>query len=242
MSDDLSAIADEMTALLAKFRSGSSMSGLLLPTEHEARFKRLAIQAKSQIDEALGHANDFSLNLIHAINSGSGGFFGGPSYAAVSEAAEIVRGAASHVDRKRSLPATLMLGAPPYIDPSVIAALRSISGGSWDFTRLSELCRELNVVSGNECYMATAMVVRAIVDHVPPVFRCKTFAEVASSYGGSRSFKEHMAHLDKSLRKVADGYLHTQIRQREGVPTSVQVDFRAALGELLGEVIRISKP
>jgi hypothetical protein len=102
--------------------------------------------------------------------------------------------------------------------------------------------RELNVVSGNECYMATAMVVRAIVDHVPPVFRCKTFAEVASSYGGSRSFKEHMAHLDKSLRKVADGYLHTQIRQREGVPTSVQVDFRAALGELLGEVIRISKP
>jgi hypothetical protein len=64
------------------------MSGLLLPTEHEARFKRLAIEAKSQIDEALGRANDFSLNLIHAINSGSGGFFGGPSYAAVSEAAE----------------------------------------------------------------------------------------------------------------------------------------------------------
>jgi hypothetical protein len=89
--------------------------------------------------------------------------------------------------------------------------------------------------------MATAMVVRAITDHVPPVFGCKTFGEVANNYGGSRSFKEHMANLDKSLRKVADGYLHTQIRQREAVPTPVQVDFRAAVGELLGEVLRISK-
>jgi hypothetical protein len=97
------------------------------------------------------------------------------------------------------------------------------------------------MVAGDECHMATAMVVRAIVDHVPPVFGCKTFTEVASSYAGSRSFKDHMGNLDKSLRKVADGYLHTQIRQREMVPTMAQVDFRAAVGELLGEIIRISR-
>jgi hypothetical protein len=96
---------------------------------------------------------------------------------------------------------------------------------------------ELNIVAGNGCHMATAMIVRAVVDHVPPVFKCKTFGEVANSYGGSRSFKEHMAN-----RMVADGHLHTQIRQRESIPTPVQVDFRAALGELLGEVIRIAKP
>jgi hypothetical protein len=75
MTDDLSEIADEIAALLAKFRDGGSMSGLLLPTEHASTFKRLAIEAKSQIDGALGRANDFSLNLIHAINSGSGSFF-----------------------------------------------------------------------------------------------------------------------------------------------------------------------
>jgi hypothetical protein len=84
------------------------------------------------------------------------------------------------------------------------------------------------------------MIVR--VDHVPPVFGCKTFGEVASSYAGTRSFKEHMTILDKSLRKVADGYLHTQIRPKEAVPTPAQVDFRAAVGELLGEIVRITKP
>jgi hypothetical protein len=89
--------------------------------------------------------------------------------------------------------------------------------------------------------MATAMIVRAICDHVPPIFSCRAFAEVGSNYAGSRSFKEHMANLDKSLRKVADGNLHTQIRHRESIPTAVEVDFRAAIGELLREAIRCAK-
>jgi hypothetical protein len=144
----------------------------------------------------------------------------------VSQAAEIVRGAARHVEKKRHLPATpVSPEGPLYVDLSLINALRSIDGGPWDFQMLMELCRELNVAAGNRCHMATAMIVRAIVDHVPPVFGCRTFSEVSGSYAGSRSFKEHMTHLDKSLRRVADGYLHTQIRQREVVPTSVQVDF-----------------
>ena len=46
MTDDLSAIADEMTALLPKFRDGGNISGMILPTEDEAAFKRLAIEAK----------------------------------------------------------------------------------------------------------------------------------------------------------------------------------------------------
>jgi hypothetical protein len=104
MTDDLSAIADEMTALLAKFRDGGNISGMILPTEDEAAFKRLAIEAKIHIDEALGRANDFSMNLLNAINSGSGGFFGGPSYAAVNEAAEIVRGAARYAEKSSIVP------------------------------------------------------------------------------------------------------------------------------------------
>jgi hypothetical protein len=241
MTDDLSAIADEMTALLAKFRDGGTMFGLILPTEHEATFKRLTIEAKSQIDQELGRGNDFSTNLVHAINSRSGGFSGGPSYAAVSEAAEIIRGATRAIQRKQSAPAPQKSNKPPYVDPSMIAALRAIPAGQWDFLKLVELCRELNVNAENESHMAIAMIVRAIVDHVPPVFGCKTFGEVASSYAGSRSFKEHMANLDTSLRKVADGFLHTHIRKRESLPSFVQVDFRAAVGELLGEVIRIAR-
>ena len=242
MSEGLSRIAEEMTALLAEFRDGGNISGWILPTEHSAKFKRLAIEAKVQIDDAIGHANDFSMNLFSAINAGSTSYFGGPSYDTVNQAAEIVLGAATYIERKRSLPASQKPDMPTYIDLSMISTLNSLKHKSWDFLRLTELCRELNIVAGNGCHMATAMIVRAIVDHVPPVLGCKNFSEVASSYSGTRSFKEHMANLDKSLRNVADGNLHTQIRQRETIPSPVQVDFRAAVGELLAEVIRIAKP
>ena len=55
---------------------------------------------------------------------------------------------------------------------------------------LIRMCEELNVCFAGECYLAMIMHTRAIIDHVPPIFNCKTFAEVASSYGGTRSFKE----------------------------------------------------
>jgi REase_DpnII-MboI len=103
MSEDLGAIADEVTALLAKFHD-SNILGRFLPTECEARFKRLSIEAVSQIDHALGSPNTFSTNLVQSIHSGSDGFLNGPSYAAVSEVAEIIRGAARHIARKERDP------------------------------------------------------------------------------------------------------------------------------------------
>ena len=55
------------------------------------------------------------------------------------------------------------------------------------------LCEELNTAFQEECYFSTAMVTRALLDHVPPVFGFKAFNEVANSYaGGGKSFKEAM--------------------------------------------------
>jgi hypothetical protein len=49
-----------------------------------------------------------------------------------------------------------------------------------------------------------------------------------------------MQQLEKSLRNIADMHLHSPIREREDVPTAVQVDFAQDLDVLLGEVIRVS--
>lgn len=49
-----------------------------------------------------------------------------------------------------------------------------------------------------------------------------------------------MQHLDKSLKNIADGYLHLKIRQKEVLPNETQVDFRQDLDLLLSEIIRIS--
>lgn len=104
-----------------------------------------------------------------------------------------------------------------------------------DVTRLVRMLEELNIVAASDCHICTAMLVRAIVDHVPPIFSKASFTDVASQHGG-KSFKEHMSHLDKSLRKIADGHLHQQIRRSESLPTPQQIAFGPALDTLLAEV------
>ena len=87
--------------------------------------------------------------------------------------------------------------------------------------------------------MSVAMLVRSIVDHVPPLLGSKSFPEVANNYRGASSFKKSMQNLDRSLRNIADAYLHVQIRSKESVPTPVQVNFCADLDVLLAEIIRL---
>ncbi|MCA0432917.1 MAG: hypothetical protein LCH46_06605 [Proteobacteria bacterium] len=243
MTEELTSIANDMSALLPIFKDGGRMSGLILPTEHAATFKALAIEAQSIIDQELGMANQFSLGLISAVNSGAGGILGGPSYASVEEASKIVLASVRAINRKRVQPPKPAPEAKPYVDLSRIAALQSMSGGTWDFSRLVELCRELNVAHAHRCHMTTAMLLRTILNHVPPVLGFNTFAEVASNYGGpksNRSFKGNMQRLETSLRNIADMHLHSPIRPREDVPTAVQVDFAADLDVLLGEIIRVA--
>lgn len=83
------------------------------------------------------------------------------------------------------------------------------------------------------------MLVRSILDHVPPEFSCKSFSEVANNYAGSKSFKQSMAHLENSSRKIADAHLHTQIRKTESLPNKTQVNFTNDLDVLLAEIARI---
>jgi hypothetical protein len=103
------------------------------------------------------------------------------------------------------------------------------------------MCEELNSTWRELDHHATAMLVRSIMDHVPPIFGVATFVQVGSNYAGSRSFKESMSAFESSARKIADAHLHTQIRRTEVLPTSVQVNFSQQLDMLLSEIVRILK-
>lgn len=84
------------------------------------------------------------------------------------------------------------------------------------------------------------MIVRAIIDHIPPVFGKSNFAEVCGGYG-TKSFRDSMNNLDKSSRKIADAYLHTPIRAKEVLPNRTQVNFKHDLDVLLQEIERVNK-
>jgi hypothetical protein len=127
-----------------------------------------------------------------------------------------------------------------FIDPERLSQLKSIKHTHYDLSRLLRLCEELDIAYAQECYYAVAMLTRSILDHIPPIFNAENFAGVANNYsGGGRSFKEIAQQLENASRKVADAHLHTQIRQRESLPTRTQVDVRQQMDFVLAEVVRV---
>ena len=127
----------------------------------------------------------------------------------------------------------------PYVSDSRILQIASLKSQDYDFTRLVALLHELNSAARSNNYLSVAFLVRAVIDHIPPIFGLRTFIEVVNNYKASVSLKRHMEHLQKSLRNVADAYLHETIRNREELPHFSQVDFRSALDHVLGEVTRV---
>lgn len=138
---------------------------------------------------------------------------------------------------KKRLP--VKTGGRNYIDRVRIKELRGIKSDKFDFSKLIRLCEELNLAFSNKSYLSIAMLTRAILDHIPPVFGLKDFSQVANNCG-TKSFKDSMLNLNNSSRKISDSYLHTQIRKKEILPNSVQVDFSNDLDSLIGEIIRMS--
>ena len=125
-----------------------------------------------------------------------------------------------------------------YVDPKRLKELSKIESKEFDLTKLIVLLNELNIAYKNNLVFAIPPLIRIIIDHVPPIFEKSNFAEVCGGYG-TRSFKESMTILDKSSRKIADSFLHTQIRNNENaLPTDTQINFKNDLDVLLQEIVR----
>lgn len=139
-----------------------------------------------------------------------------------------------------AIPASLQLKNQKgvYIDPTRISELNDINSSDLDLKKLVVLCEELNAAYTNGSKHSMAFLVRAIIDHVPPIFGCKNFGEVTNNYAGGGSFKQSMKNLDNSSRKIADKHLHTQVKKKEALPTLKQVDFSPDLDVLLAEILQ----
>jgi hypothetical protein len=126
-----------------------------------------------------------------------------------------------------------------FVEASTLDSLASFPKTWLDTTKLVQLLVELNRAYEGHSYLSCIFLIRGVLDHVPPIFGLSSFAEVASNYaGGGRSFREAMHHLQNASRKIADNYLHLQIRQHETIPTKSQVEFRADVALLLSEIVR----
>lgn len=127
----------------------------------------------------------------------------------------------------------------PFISEERILELSEATNTTHDLSKLIKLLREINIAYNNDCFFTVGILIRAVIDHVPPLFGCNSFSEITNNYNGTRSFKKSMSHLNNSLRSLADSYLHVQIRNKESIPNMAQVSFQADVDCLLSEVARI---
>ena len=129
-----------------------------------------------------------------------------------------------------------------FVDPARIMQLKQTKSKIFDLAKLVKLCEELNSASSNNNFISSSLLVRAIIDHVPPILGFNNFSELANSYSrGSRSFKKSMLNLNNSLRNIADNNIHSQVRSKEVLPTQTQIDFSPEMDLLLSEVVRLLK-
>jgi hypothetical protein len=127
-----------------------------------------------------------------------------------------------------------------FVDINRIQELINISTNKFDLTKLIQFCVELNRAYNKQSYLTIPLLLRAIIDHVPPIFEKENFGAVCGGYG-NQSFQKSMNHLDKTLRNIADSTIHGQIRNKEILPNKTQINFKADLDVLLAEICRVLK-
>jgi hypothetical protein len=127
-----------------------------------------------------------------------------------------------------------------YVNDNRLNELINLKSINFDLSKLISICKELNSNWQNENYYTIGLLIRSIINHVPPIFNASftSFDQVVGGYG-SQSFKKNMKHLNESLRSTADGYTHFLIRKKEPLPNEQQIDYRNNLDVLLAEIITV---
>lgn len=103
---------------------------------------------------------------------------------------------------------------PSYVDPQISARLVARAEAiGLDPGKLTRLIAELNDnYSRGNAYAAHALL-RAILDHIPPLLGCADFKEAANNYSWTRTDRRY-AHRLLDFKLQADDALHRQISRR----------------------------
>lgn len=132
-------------------------------------------------------------------------------------------------------PAVLVHRAAPYVDEQLTAAIQAKDEASQlDCTKLLQLIDELNDNYARENAYAAHALLRAILDHIPPILGSATFTEVANNYAWSRTDRGYVKRL-LDFKLQGDDVLHRQISGKADLLGMDDLPPRAGLNRLLQE-------
>ena len=128
-----------------------------------------------------------------------------------------------------------------YVDAQVIAAIRAHNGPSrFDRAKLLRLIDELNDNYARGSTYAAHAVLRALLDHIPPLLDCTNFTAVANNYPWGRTDKAYMRRL-LDFKLQADDAMHRQISAKTDLLSLHDIPPRACVNRLLQECASTSQ-
>ena len=123
-----------------------------------------------------------------------------------------------------------------FLNPDVLIKLSAVRSTRLDTSKLVRMCEELNDAYGRGNFISSALLLRAVLNHVPPIFAVLSFSEVVASAG--RSIKAVLSRLNDDARPIADLHTHLTMRPVEHVPTKNQLEpYKPGFEVLIQEVI-----
>ncbi len=123
-----------------------------------------------------------------------------------------------------------------FLNKDVLDDLKSIANKNYDIKKLVKFCEEINDSYSRANYLASVLLIRAVMNHVPPIFNVEKFSQVVANSG--RSVKAVLSHLEAQARPIADLHTHFLIRQKEQVPSKHQIEpYKPSFEILIQEII-----
>lgn len=187
------------------------------------QIQRLATPLLPETEAAQLNAIDVDVNSLYS------------AYAANAELDSLLPDIEAALERADEN-ALAVAGKEWIIDPALIERLSTTQSATLDLEFLVRMCREINSCFAHGNLVATTLLMRAVLNYVPPLFGQETFPQVVAQIG--RSLKDSFDHLESGLRKVADFHSHRRIGATELYPSAAQVEpFKPQFELLLQQVV-----
>lgn len=122
------------------------------------------------------------------------------------------------------------------VNPDIVATLEQTASTRFDTNFLARLCQEINSSYAHGNVIATALLMRSLLNYVPPIFGHTSFSQVTAQSG--RSLKGSFEHLENGLRKIADFQTHRTGGPFTPYPSVAQVEpFKPQFELLMQEIL-----
>jgi len=123
-----------------------------------------------------------------------------------------------------------------FLNIGVLLELKAIETKQFDTTKLVKFCEEINDSYNRANYLSCSLLIRAVMNHIPPIFGFAKFSQVVASSG--KSVKAVLSNLQDQARPLADLHTHILIRSKEQLPSKHQIEpYKASFEILIQEIL-----